>query len=126
LLVLFVKVGLRGIKSLGSDDDKLKGNGLFWVDRRGLKQVFTARIWNSEISTWRAAREVSGAKERLHSIWALLYHSQNYEILLSIAVIGPVCETGTSQTRRGNDVLWRFRVKEMEKGKGEGKNRPKI
>jgi hypothetical protein len=29
LLVLFVKVGLRGIKSLGSDDDKLKGNGLF-------------------------------------------------------------------------------------------------
>jgi len=39
-------------------------------------------------------------------------------------------EPGTSQTRSGNDVLWsmklylnvaRFRVKEMEKEQGEGK-----
>jgi hypothetical protein len=62
----------------------------------------------------------------------LLYHSQNYEIFLKIAFFGPIYEHGTSQTRSGNDVLWNmnlylnitcFRVKEMGKGQGEGKER---
>jgi len=44
-------------------------------------------------------------------------------------------EPGTSQTRSGNNVLWNmklylnitgFRVKEMEKGQGEGKERNRI
>jgi hypothetical protein len=65
----------------------------------------------------------------------LLYHSQNYEIFLKISFFGPIYEPGTSQTRTGNEVLWRiklypnitrFRVKEMEKGKGEGKERNRI
>jgi hypothetical protein len=65
----------------------------------------------------------------------LLYHSQNYKIFLKIAFFGPIYETGTSQTRSGNDVLWSvnlylnitcFRVKEMGKGHGEGKERKRI
>lgn len=39
LFVLLVKVGLREIKSLGSENDKLKRNGLFRVDKRGLKNT---------------------------------------------------------------------------------------